>query len=1176
MRDKHSEEKKQPLGIDSTNHDAGQQSPWFLNAIAEQISEGVIVTDLQGDIVYVNQAACGIFGYEQTELLGQKADRFNAEPHAKEIQAEIFQTLSENGTWRGDHLNRRKDGSTFYCDMTISVLRGPDEHPLNYMALVRDITARVHAEMSLEKSEAHLREVFDNISSGVAVYEPVDDGADFILTNINRAGLALNNSTREEVIGKRIRDFFPLVDELGLFEFFQRVHHTGVPENHPSLIYRDNQLILSVENYICKLPGGEIMAIFEDSTPRAKAEAALASSEERLKLGLESVNEAVWEWRPQKEELYASQGYYTMLGYAPDEIPPSRETWKNLVHPDDLPGVLLQNEQNLLKGKDYEVEYRMRAKDGNWRWILSRGKTVDRDPDGNPVRMLGTHMDISKRKQAELEVMKFRAMADMALHGNALTNLEGNLEYINPYFAKMHGYTPEELEGKNLAALYNADQIDHVLELNRSLAKTGSFGPMEVRHTRRDKTEFPMLMSGVLLRDDKGEPRYIAIAALDITESKKTEEALAKSEERYRSLVQLNPDGVYLVQDGIIKYANPESVRIWGAKSSDELVGRRIFDLLHEGDREKAKGRYEKMIREGGTVPLMEFRFMLPDGNFKFVEATASLVQLQTGPAVQTAVRDISQRKETERALAESEARFRALMEQAPMGLATYGTDGHLIMINKAMMEMWQIPDAAGVEAVKQIDLRKSERIAELGFTDLVLRAFGGEATSTPSYKSDMTKTRKMLGIKSGPQIDRWLQANYYPIKDSKGKVTGVVYLINDVTERKKAEEERAKMEARLAQSQKMDALGTLSSGIAHDFNNILAAIMGFSELAQLKLGSEHPARRDVEKITSAADRARHLVKQILTFSRKAEVSKKPLCMNAVVQDALSILQRTIPKMIRVEVDQDPDLEPVTADPQQLEQIVLNLVSNAADAIGGNGTITISTRNQEVFMERCALCSEPFSGKHSLLSVKDDGSGIPPKIKAKIFDPFFTTKDVGKGTGLGLSTVYGIVNSLGGHIQCESQTGVGTEFIIYLPWARQKPAEQPEPDAQDIESYTGQGTILVVDDDANIRVIASEILATSGYNILNASSGEEAIKIYQDNLNDIDLVLLDLGMPGMGGKACLPQIIKLNPQAKVLIASGYVQYESSQELENLGAAGMVAKPYRGVELLNRVKQLLSE
>jgi CheY-like chemotaxis protein len=304
-----------------------------------------------------------------------------------------------------------------------------------------------------------------------------------------------------------------------------------------------------------------------------------------------------------------------------------------------------------------------------------------------------------------------------------------------------------------------------------------------------------------------------------------------------------------------------------------------------------------------------------------------------------------------------------------------------------------------------------------------------------------------------------------------------------------------------------------------------------------------------------------------------AEGRKRPLSVKAVAEEAAAMLARTLPKTVELELALQEGLPPVAADAQQMEQVFINLATNAADAMAGAGTITVSASRPHD-ADRCRLCGERLPPRHVLISCRDTGAGMTPEVRAKIFEPFFTTKEVGKGTGLGLSSVYGIVTGHGGHICCESEVGKGTEFLIHLPAADEEPSQSPGRERAAGGVPEGAGTLLVVDDEPAVRDVAGNMLSLGGYEVLPAASGEEALALYQEHQHEIALVLLDLGMPGMGGKRCLAEIRRLDPDAKVLIASGYLQYGLTDELESLGATGMVSKPYRRSELLQAVRETM--
>ena len=395
-----------------------------------------------------------------------------------------------------------------------------------------------------------------------------------------------------------------------------------------------------------------------------------------------------------------------------------------------------------------------------------------------------------------------------------------------------------------------------------------------------------------------------------------------------------------------------------------------------------------------------------------------------------------------------------------------------------------------------------------------------------------------------------------------------MISTVQDITE-------SVKLQAQLQQAQKMEAIGTLAGGISHDFNNILQAINGYTQLLLLDKDTRDPECPNLQAIEIACDRAAQLVRQLLLFSRKSVTDRKPLDLNQEVEQAQKLLERTIPKMIDIEAHIGSRLWSVVADPVQIEQIFLNLGSNAADAMPEGGKLVITTENVMLDDEFANTHLGASPGRYVLCTFTDTGCGMDEETIKHIFEPFFTTKEIGKGTGLGLASVYGIIKSHEGYISCQSEPGQGATFKIYLP-----ATEQSDSDIEDgfekVFPQQGAETILLVDDEEILRDMGSSALERFGYTVLTASSGEECLDVYTDKKNEIDLVIMDLGMPGMGGAKCLREIMRFDPTSKVVIASGYSANGLVKEALAAGAAGYIGKPYRLTELLKKVRTILDE
>ncbi|MBN1276737.1 MAG: response regulator [Deltaproteobacteria bacterium] len=407
------------------------------------------------------------------------------------------------------------------------------------------------------------------------------------------------------------------------------------------------------------------------------------------------------------------------------------------------------------------------------------------------------------------------------------------------------------------------------------------------------------------------------------------------------------------------------------------------------------------------------------------------------------------------------------------------------------------------------------------------------------------------------------------------GEESFALSIITDFTERKKAKVEKKRLEDQLMHAQKMEAVGTLAGGVAHDFNNVLQAIGGYVELLMMRKDTDDPDYNYLSQVEQLSQRAGELVKQLLIFSRKVESRLRPVDINQEVANVHKLLTKTIPKMISIQLDLTDDIKIINGDTIQLEQIIMNLAVNARDAMPEGGTLSIRTENITVD-EISSYSSHPgvLPGEYVLLSVADSGHGIEKEIQKHIFDPFFTLKPPGKGTGLGLATVYGIVKSHGGYVICKSEPDMGTCFKVYFP-ALDSGAGKLEPlEKSDLDVKGGCETIMLVDDEKGILNIGSDILKMYGYNILTAGSGEMALELFKEQRGKIDLVVLDVGMPGMGGLKCFDELVKIDPDIKVIIASGYALEGNLKNKVETGPSDFISKPYQLPELLKKIRDVL--
>ncbi len=500
-----------------------------------------------------------------------------------------------------------------------------------------------------------------------------------------------------------------------------------------------------------------------------------------------------------------------------------------------------------------------------------------------------------------------------------------------------------------------------------------------------------------------------------------------------------------------------------------------------------------------------------------------------------------------------AEERYRSFLDSSADAIAIFDFKGSIRYLNPAFTTLfeWTLEEARGnpIPMIPESEQKK---------TTAMVRALIQKGVS---YHGFETKRKR----RDGRLLDVSISASR--VDDHQGKRSGVLVTFRDISERKS-------LEAQLLHAHKMEAIGTLAGGIAHDFNNILQAISGYSQILMMGKKTDDPDYSKLEAIERSSHKASELTKQLLVFSRKAQSALRQMDLNHSIRMACRMLERTIPKMIRIELKLDKSLKYINADAVQIEQIVMNLGINARDAIPEGGRLILETRNVYLDESYCMTHVGSVAGEYVQMRITDTGCGMDAWVLEHIFEPFFTTKETGKGTGLGLAMVYGIVKNHGGYIHCSSQPGEGTCFEIYFPTLQAVAAERTEKQTPDHHVAGGNEKILLVDDEITILEVVKDMLDRFGYATLTAKSGEEAIEIFESRKGPIDLVVLDLNMPGIGGHKCLEELLKLDTAVKVIIASGYSADKKVRETLRAGAAGFIHKPYKYEDMLQKVREVL--
>ncbi len=723
------------------------------------------------------------------------------------------------------------------------------------------------------------------------------------------------------------------------------------------------------------------------------------------------------------------------------------------------------------------------------------------------------------------------------------------------------GLRPEQLVGQSVFEIYGSIEVRERTGkvstgsevLRRVFAGETVRGMTQVSDTCFENSFIPM-------RDADGEVSGVMGVAFDITESKRAEDELRRSEERFRAMIEHGSDIISLHSaHGIMLYQSPSIKRNLGYEQ-DELIGQQVFDYIHPEDLHQAKKEFKKVRSSSGIHDAFEIRFRHKDGTWRWFECIGNN-QLDNSAVGQIifSSRNITARKQFEERLRTSETSFRSVVESIDQGLLITDLQDNVIYANPRLTRLtgYSLEEIQGKPAYQFL---------------LPTKQLNGDLHNS--------KQRSLgAGGKSEHQIKRkdgnwfWAETNATPFRNGRGEITGTIGVITDITDRKQSERALRESEEQLRQSQKLESVGQLAGGIAHDFNNMLTAINGYSDLILRKLRADDPLRHKVEEIKKAGERAGALTYQLLAFSRKQILQPKTLNINEVVFDVAKMLQRLIGEDIDLKIILDERLGQVKTDPGQITQVIMNLVVNARDAMPSGGKLTIETDNIELDETYSSQHIAVKPGRYVMLAVSDTGIGIDPETQKRIFEPFFTTKEVGRGTGMGLATVYGIVKQSGGNIWLYSEVGRGSTFKIYLPRVDTE-AESLEEESLEINLPIGAEKILLVEDEDAVRRLTKEILEMCGYEVMVASNGEDAIKLCEEDGCDFDLLVTDVVMPHMGGRELVKRLATTHPSLRVLFVSGYTNNAIVHHGVLDKGTNFIQKPFTPEALAKKVRDVL--
>jgi PAS domain S-box-containing protein len=1139
-----------------------RESETKLNVILESTADGILAVDGKGKVIRTNRRFAELWRIPQP-LIDSKEDEsllhyvVSQLVDPEEFLAKVRLLYSSADDDR-DTL-RFKDGRVFERYSTPITMGGTT---VGRVWSFRDITERKQAEETLRESEERYHRLTGALTD--YIFTVVVANGRVVSTHHGEGCSAVTGYTSEELAADPYLWYRMIVPgDRSLVEGLSEklLANQDVPAIEHRIVRKDGmERWVRNTSVLHHSETGQLSSydgMIQDITERKQAEKELLEASDRLSLAARAGGVGIWDYDVVNNVLLWDDQMFPLYGITREQFGGAYEAWRSGLYPDDIERGDKEIQMALRGEKEFDTEFRVVWRDGTIHNIRALA-LVHRDASGKPLHMVGTNWDITESKRAE-DLLKqtrdnYESFFNTINEFLFVLDEQGNIIHTNSTVHERLGYAREELYGKSVLLVHPPEHRDEAGRIVREMLEgTAELCPVPI--ATRSGVRIPVetrVKRGIW----NGKPVVFGVTN-DISR-------LTISEEKFSKVFFMNPSACGLSNLDDHKYVevNDAFYTLFGF-DKDEVIGRSASELgIMSAETINAILQHAD---ENGKLTNAETDLRSKQGEMKHVLLSAENISIQDKHYRFTMVHDITEhkraeeaRRQAEDALRYSEIRFRTVWNNSLDAMRLTDADGTIVMVNSAYCQLF-----------------KKEREESVGYS--LADAYLPQPNE--NIAGDYCDRFRNRTIAPSLEIEATLwngEGLYLEVSNSFLSVPGqpelLLSVFRDVTDRKHAEEA-------LRHAQKLESIGTLAGGIAHDFNNLLNAMLGQSTLAIGKLPKESPAKSHIDKSIKAAERAADLTRQLLAYSGGGKFVTQDIDLNRLVKENTQMLETSVPKTAEFQFELDPSSPHIQGDVSQIQQVIMNLIINAGEAIGLNaGSIKVRTSIIDLTRdddEYWKYTTTPLpQGRYALLKVTDSGRGMKPEVLSRIFDPFFTTKFTGRG--LGLAAVLGIIRSHHGGVRIASDVGKGTQFEVVFPIVATPPTGNTKT-APTALTVDGKGrTVLVIDDEPSVLELLTDIFTEANFTVMGALNPMEGIELYRRHQANVAMVVLDYSMPGMNGNAAFKELVKINKEVRVLLCSGYTEEETASVFGEIRPAGFLEKPYQPAVMLERIARVLED